>query len=200
MDDVERKLEVKRQAAARAKLQERILHQAEYVQQQLDEQEQMQMLAMQQQAQQERQLRQQAAIVQEQRIVAATRPVPPQNVPVVRGNSAGGANVNPLQLAENLKKSVASGVNGLLTATPREQPPTLPKPVAQNMAVQNTAVQNNAKSKATGKIMEVAVTPPALPGRPPVSPVTQEYGLLPEEEYDGIMQAQFTADNVPIRP
>ena len=179
MNEVERKLEAKRQAAARAKLQEQILQQSEYFQRQLDEQERVQQLAV-HRAEQERQLRQSAAARSSQTQNSA-----------VRGNTTSSTNVNSLQLAaESLKTSVTNSMNDLFTASPKTQPPMLPKPASQSAA----------KPKAAAKTTEIAVTPPALPGRPPVLPVTREYGLQPYDEYDGIVQTQFTDDDTLVRP
>jgi hypothetical protein len=197
MNEVERKMEEKRQAAATAKLQERIMRQSEYVQQQLDEQERMQMIAM-QRAQQERQLRQQ------QSAAVPTLPSPAQSVaqsaPVVRGNTTNNTNTNALQLAGNLKASVTNGVNGLLGANSnanhgnsnqREQVPTLPKPQPQN-----TAQQSAPKAKT-----ELAYAESDVPVKPPTLPAAPKYGLLPDDEADSlILQARFSDDGTAIRP
>jgi hypothetical protein len=202
MNEVERKLEAKRQAAAKVQLQERILQQAEYVQQRLDEQERAQALAM-QRAQQERQLRQQTAgqmevlaaaeTVQEPKRLLppkplATLPEPPKAVTAAKLNTPqtvnNNANVNPLQLAASLKSSVNGVLTPLLGSNQKEQALVPPKPL----------LQGSPKPKS-----ELAATSSDLPGKPPVSPVTSNHGLLAEEE-TGILQAQFTDDSASIRP
>ena len=193
MDDVERKLEEKRQAVARARLEERILQQAESVQQQLDEQARIQMLAM-QRAQNERQIQQRAvaeALPEPQRL-----PPPPRQMAVAQSaaqspanvvRTTSNANVHPLQLAESLKASVANGVSEvfapLLTAAPASRG------------------QVPAQSQSSVASQQAVVSQPQFPGRPPVSPVPPGYGLLPDDEPSAlILQANFAADNVPIRP
>ena len=216
MDDVERKLEEKRLAVAKAKLEERILQQAEAVQQQLDEQARMQMLAM-QRMQQERHLRQQTAAepilepqhlpprlpTPKQSVVAQTPPQRMTQSPTVAVAMHNNASVTPAQLAENLKASVASGVNEvfgtLLNSTPKGQPPirmqtSLPASASTNpKVITQPAVQPTVQSQSTVQ-SEVAVTPPNLPGRPPVASVPRDFGLLPDNEpVAPILQAQFTA-------
>jgi len=193
MDEMERKLEAKRQAVAKAKLQERILQQAESVQQQLDEQEQIQMLAM-QQAQQERQLlRQQAAQQIEMPAVAEApkRLPPPQqppktfaaaksNPPQMANNTVNNTAVNPLQLAASLKSSVNGVLTPLLGSDQKEEAVIPPKPLIQSLA--------KSKSETSD-----------IPGRPPVSPAAPKHGLLAEED-SGILQAQYIEDSVRVRP
>jgi hypothetical protein len=191
MDEVERKLEEKRQLAARAKLQEKILHQSESVQQQLDQQEYLRMLAL----QRERQARQQQA-----EALAASEPrrLPPPKAaqsPMVAVRANNSPPPNPLQMAENLKSSVVSGVNGALA-------PLLASNQPASKPAQSKPAPSKAQSPATSKVeSEVAIVPPSLPGRPPVMSGLQNYGLLSDDESDAvIMQAQFTADNVSIMP
>ena len=157
--------------------------------------------------QQERQLRQlQAARLQaeapprlpEPRQVAVSQSVPremvttkaqPQQVATVANRSSNNANPSPAQLAENLRTSVVNGVSNvnnifapLLGTNQQEQ--RLANP--QSPARQET---------------ETAAVRTVLPGRPPVSSVAPNYGLLPDEEpSSSIIQARFTADDVPIRP
>jgi hypothetical protein len=204
MGEVERKLEEKRQMAATAKLQEKILQQAEYVQQQLDEQERLQMLAI-QRIQRERQIQlRQQQVIQQTEMLATAEPVavepkrlpkptavplnPSQNV-VAKANH----NATPAQLAENLKTSVAGGVNGVFAPlmSSNQAKPVSVKPASQ--------YQNPTKPKK-----EIAAKRPDVPGRPPVSDVAPEYGLLPDDDDDKlgpvILQAQFAGDNVSIRP
>jgi hypothetical protein len=226
MNEVERKLETKRQTVAKVKLQEKILQQAEHVQQQLDEQEQLQMLAM-QRMQRERQLRQQmvaqqaaaheAALQQaavEQATMqraemltaattasipkrlppkqAATPQNPPQNLATARTST--NTNVNPVQLAENLKTSVASGVSGVFAPL-----------LGSNQTRQSSATplpRNRTESRelATPET-EIASTQIEVPVRPPVLPTVPKHGLLPDDDSESlILQAQFSADDVPIRP
>jgi len=220
MDEVERQMEDKRQAAARTKLKEKILQQAEYVQQRLDAQEEQQILAM----QRERQIRQQAAnraqaemlavsepkqlppprqavVSQEllQKIATAT-PIPQQQNQIVAVRANNNTSVSPTQLvgnlkitetfndnlkkAEKLKISVANGMNDvfapLLVSNQRIQPQAKPQLQAQAQP------QSPAKPMAA-----VAVSPPRLPGKPPVLPVAQNHGLLPDNDSHVIMQAQF---------
>jgi len=213
MNEVERKLEAKRQAAARAKLQEKILQQAENVQQQLEEQEEARMLAM-QRMQYERQLRQRAMQAQSE-MMAATETVsepkrlpmpkqvavsqdipketvaaqskPPQS-PVV-AIKANLSNTSPVLLSENLRTSVVSGVNGLIA------------PLLGTNQKERHSVKPQPQQNSTNSGSELAVTPPNLPKRPPVSPVPMDYGLLPDDAPTPlILQARFIADDEPIRP
>ena len=198
MDEVERKLEEKRQAVAKAQLQERILQQAEYVQQQLNAQEEMRILAM----QRERQLRQQALRQAEMQTMAMQEPQrlpPPNTVALARPHPhANPASAIPAQLAENLKTSVVSGVNEIFAPllganqTPhnqlhqRGQAPAVPQP-RQNAIPQPRPQLAAAQSE--------------LPGRPPVASVALNYGLASDGESESpIMQARFTDDGTPIRP
>jgi hypothetical protein len=202
MEEVERKLDAKRQAAARAKLQAKILQQAESGQQQLEEEEEMRLLAMQQQAlrqQQERQARATAA-AEPPRL-----PPPSPKSVAVPGNTANGS---PALLAGNLKTSVVSGVNEIFAPLlgTNQNVPTPQKvaasatPKSRQNTVQQKPQQNVAQSQPKPKA-EVAVERPDLPGKPPVSPVTPTYGLLSEEESESlIMQAGFEDDDAPIRP
>ena len=212
MNEVERKLEEKRQAVAKAKLQEKILLQAEYVQQQLDAQEEMRILAMQREQQLRQQaLRQQAALRQSEmqartelqqspqthsvtHSVAAARPHPQQSL----------ANVSATQqLAGTLKASVMSGVNEIFApllganqvsqTQPRGQVPVVSQP-RQHSAQPKTEVTEVMETA------EVAVAPPNLPGKPPVSSVAPNYGLSDDESESLILQARFTDDSAPIRP
>jgi len=212
MDEVERKLAAKRQVAARAKLQEKILQQAENVQQQLEEQEELRMLAL-QRAQHERQLRQRAVQTQSEMMAATEALLEPKRLPTpkqaavlpdspretmaaqskqpqspVVAVKASSKNVSPVQLAENLKTSVASGVNGLFA-------PLLGTNQKDTHSTKSQPRQNvNSGS-------EFAVTPPNLPKRPPVSPVPMDYGLLPDDEPAPlILQTRFTADDELVRP
>jgi len=189
MDDVERKLEAKRQAVARVKLEERILQQTESVQQQLDEQARIEVLAM-QQMQQEQQFQQRGAaepmpIPEPQRIPSR----PPQN-PTAVARAGNTPNVHPLHLAESFRTSVASGVNEvfapLLSSNTRKQAPA----------------RTQSPVPATSKPQqELALAEPDVPGRPPVAPTPRTYGLLPEDEPGAlVLQAQFVEDGVPIRP
>jgi len=204
MDEVERKLDEKRQAVARAKLEERILQQSESLQQQLDAQEEMRILAM----QRERQLRQQALRQAEMLAMAEAvpepgrLPQPRQAVPQTSPNSnthigsahIGSTQLNPAQLAENVKSSVVSGVNELFapllganssTASQRGQAPAMPQPR-----------QNAAPPRE-----ELVAAQSDLPLKPPVSRIPPRYGLLPDDEDESlIMQARFTDDGVVIRP
>jgi hypothetical protein len=240
MDDVERKLEAKRQAAAKVKLEEKILQQAESVQKQIEEQEKLQQLVM----QNERQLRQQQAarmqpealvaeIAEPQRLappsqtviaqtsvqrpaqtptptlpetaaqataqrparsataaappaVATARPNPPQSpIVAVRNNSnTNNAAINPVkipvQIVSEMKTSVVSRMNDVFT-------PLLGLTRRAQRTAQPPTRQNAVRAE------EVAVTPPNLPGRPTVLPMTSNLGLLPEDETDSsVMQAQFT--------
>jgi hypothetical protein len=209
MDEVERKLEEKRQAVARARLEERILQQSESLQQQLNVQEEMRILAM----QRERQLRQQAqrqaemlamteAVPEPQRL-----PMPRQAVPQASPNSHAHANsarsnsaqlsstqLNPAQLAENVRTSVVSGVNGLFApllganhsgASQRGQAPATLQP----------------RQSAAPPREELAAVQPDFSVRPPVSRIPPRYGLLPDDEAESlIMQARFADDGVAIRP
>ena len=194
MDEVERKLEAKRQAVAKAKLEEKILLQAEYVQQQLDAQEEMRILAM----QRERQLQQQAL---RQQAVATAMPVS-QRSPQPNTTTAARplplpspASVVPAQLAENLKTSVVSGMNeifapllGANQTTPTQQRGQAPATAPSR--------QNSLPQKS-----QLAATLPDIPSKPPVSPVAPHYGLLPDDESESlILQAQFNDDGMPIRP
>jgi len=188
MNEVERKLEAKRQAAAKVKLQERILRQADYLQQQLDEQEQLQVLAM-QRAKRERQLRQQAAqqvAVPANAVSATAEPVlvrtvsqPPQlqRPPQPTGHQEP---PSPLQLAESLKSSVVGKVNAafsLLDAKPEQvTAATKPLPLSPRAAPSDTPI------------------------KPPVATSSMKHGLLPEPSEEGVVQAQFTADDVSIAP
>ena len=201
MDEVERKLEEKRQAVARAQLQERILQQAESVQQQLNAQEEMRMLAM----QRERQLRQQAlqqAEMQAMAMQGSQRPLPPNAVTLARHHPhSNPANGVPAQLAENLKTSVISGVNEIFAPL-----------LGANQALHNQPHQrgqvpavtpqprHNTVPQPRPQIAE-ALPQPELPGRPPVSSVAPNYGLQSDEESgSSIMQAQFMDDEMPIQP
>ena len=197
MDDVERKLEAKRQLAAKAKLEEKILQQAEYVQQQLDEQERLQALAM-QQAQRERQLRQQAA--QQSEMLAAAEAVPePKRLPAPKpavapsvAKADGNASAYPATLSESLKNSSATGMLAAFFGQ-NQKGQTPSKSPAQNTA------QNPPKT--TPKSAAELAAALNLPKKPPVSPMPQEYGLLPEPSESGrILQTQFTADHASIRP
>jgi len=206
MDEVERKLEAKRQAAAKAKLQEKILQQAEDFQQQLDAQEEMRMLA----AQRERQLRlqpetmiaaesvsepkrlalpkQAAASQAVPNVTAATKTKPPQT-PMLAVKTNNNASPSPVQIADNLKTSLVSGVNGVFAPL-----------LGSNQKGQHSAKPQNPAKPTTQK-SELAAAQPNLPGRPPVSPVVPGYGLLPDNESgQPILQAQFSADHAPIRP
>jgi len=195
MNDVERKMEAKRQAAATAKLQEKILRQSEYLQHQLDEQERLQVLAM-QRAQRERQLRQQAA---QQLAMPAAEPVlvraasQPQRLQRPQQPPIHQEPPSPLQLAESLKSSVAGKVNAAFSFLGVEQEqvaakvlPPLPQRVAPTQSPELTTVQSTVQS--------------SVPIKPPVATGTMKYGLLPEPSEEGIVQAQFSADNVPIAP
>ena len=186
--------------AAKAKMQEKILRQAEYVQQQLDEQERAEMLAMQQmrhEQQLRQQLRQQAAQQQpmQQEMLAESLPKrlpPPQSSPMVAQTNNSVANhhssINPAQLAENLKSSVAHGVNGMLA------------PFKNSNQKGQVAAMSSQRTTTNARV-ELASAAPELPGRPPVASASREYGLLPDKESgSGIVQAQFTADHAPITP
>jgi len=193
MEDVERKLEAKRQAVARAKLEERILQQSESVQQQIDEQARIQVLAM-QHLQQERQLRQPAAaepIPEPQRI-------PPRSAqsPTAVARTGNTPNVHPLHLAESFKTSVASGVHEVFA------------PLLSSHTRKPAPVRTQPPVPATSKPQQEPAQEPALelaesdvPGRPPVAPTPWSYGLLPDSEPGAlVLQAQFVEDGVPIRP
>ena len=208
MDDVERKLEAKRRAAEQVKLQEKILQQSELLQQQLDEQEELRILAM----QRDRQIRQQQAVQQQMTLRQAEgsseplRLTPPPVLAVAAvsnpprspavgtnhtSNSANmnNANVNPVQLAASFKSSVGGMFAPLLGTNQKGQSPA--------------AVPQQPRSVPVPRqyVAAARVQPPNLPSRPPVSPVPMEYGLLPDEEPGPlILQAQFTADDVPITP
>ena len=207
MDEVERKLEAKRQAVARAKLEEKILLQAEYVQQQLEAQEEMRMLAIQRERQlQQLALRQQQVAQEPPRLpppnaVAVARPTPQPsptqpNPMISMGNFA---NVNAVQLAGNLKTSIFSGVNEIVApllgtnqASPtqqRGQAPATPQPRQRQNTVQNTT-----------QPVELAKAQPAIPVKPPVLRSTLNYGLLDDESESGILQAKYSDDGAAIRP
>ena len=207
MTEVERKMEEKRQAAAKVKLQEKILQQSEYLQRQLDEQERLQILAM-QRVQRERQLRQQAAqqlaisettepilegtVLQPQRLPQPKRTVAPQepSSPMFADRMSTNPYVNPLHLAESLKSSVSGKVNGALAAfLGTEQEQVAAKPLPQ-------------QKSATAMKAEVAVAQSQsdVPVKPPIASGTLTHGLLPDESDHGIRQAQFTADGVSIAP
>jgi hypothetical protein len=216
MNEVERKLEEKRQAAAKAKLQEKILQQASYVQQQLDEQERQQMLAMQRMQREQQQLRQQAAQQSEELLVAVEPvsepkrlPKPKQAVvaqeslktvaatksnsppsPTVAAKTTNKANVNSSQFAAGLKTSVADGVNGMFSSL-----------WGSNQKEQLSSKPQTPKKPRSESATELSVVPPDLPRRPPVSPVPLNYGLAPEDEPGPvILQARFAADYAPIGP
>gem|GEM_PF-2532266 len=235
MDEVERKMDAKRQAAALAQLQEKILQQAENLQQQLDEQEQMQMLALQQmqyeqqirQQQQQIQAQRQLQVQEQQRAVALAEmnakeqsakaaavvqqpPRLPAKQPVV-AQQGQGAQLDPLQLAGNLKTSVTNGMNEvlgpLLTSASREPTPGRAAQQApqasppQPQRVQSSLTAPFAALAKSEFVTELTASQPRsaplpeLPGRPPVSPVPLEYGLQPDDE-DGsyILQAEFSAE------
>jgi len=236
MNEVERKLEEKRQVAAKVKLQEKILQQSEYLQKQLDEQERLQTLAM-QRAQRERQLRQQAAqqlaaqqltarqlAPQQTAMLAAADPTLEGTVPLPQrlsqskqtamlqeppkaaakpsllqspmhadmSNNALGNNthVNPLQLAGSLKSSVTGKVNAALASfrgTEQERVAAKPLPMPQNTAMPKSELTTAQSNFGT-------------PIKPPTMPSVPKYGLLPDKSEQGILQAQFTADDVPLAP
>jgi hypothetical protein len=219
MDEIERKMEEQRLAVATARLQERILQQAESVQRQLDEQERTQLLAM-QRSQHEHRLQEQhlkqlamAEFVPESFIPKSPRVSPPGQTAVVQRPPPRPAvtratnNVNAAQLAGNVagnvRASITNGVNEvfgpLLNSSPREfasaaQVASAPSPVRLQAPVTSPPRAELARA-------ELASMPPDLPGRPPVSPIPQEHGLLPNDEpHSFIRQAGFAADDVPIRP
>ena len=182
--------------------QERLLQER---QQQLDEQERMQLLAM-QQMQRERQLQErQQQLAMSESIREPQRLSPPQgHVLTARANNNTNTiintnalpnalpNVNAAQLAENLRTSLAGGMNNaldtLLNPTPRGQPAA----TASNQPL--SAPQPRGQT-------QLASAAPELPGRPPVSPTRQWFGIQPNEESDSrILQAGFAADGEPIRP
>jgi hypothetical protein len=205
MKEVERKMDDKRKMVAKAKLQEKILRQAEYVQQQLDEQERQQLLAV-QQMRQERQSRQQAA-QQSEMLLAVSEPVlepkrlpsqkqaaVPKNLPQslpVTAKTVSTASVKPTQKG-GMVNSVSSGVSGVFSSIwgSNQKEHVLVKP----------QTQSPTKSRS-GSGIELAAVQPDLPIRPPVSPVPFDYGLLPEEETGPlIIQAKFSADREPVAP
>ena len=148
----------------------------------------------------------QAVVLQQPQRMAGSKPIPQQNQLVVAQASNKPID-NPVQLAgnlrlaenfnENLKKvenwktSVANGVNGvfspLLGSNQKSQPHSKPQLSSQ------TQPASSAKP-----MVQVAVTPPRLPGKPPVLPIAQNYGLLPDQETDSIMQTQYNASNNPV--
>ena len=218
MDDVERKLDAKRQTIARARLQEKILQQSESLQQQLNAEEEMRMLAIQHERQLQQQAMQQQALHQQAlRQVTKTAAVPQRVASLNTVASArshpqpGPANGSAAQLVENLKtsvaSSVASGVNEifapLLGTNQAHQAPThQANQTYQRGQTPATAQPRHIAPQVTEQaVMEVAVAPSELPGRPPVSPVTPNYGLLSDKESEAlIMQAQFSDDGTVIRP
>ena len=198
MNDVERKLEAKRQAAATAKLQEKILRQEEYLQQQLDEQERQQMLAMQRiQRERQLQLQQQQQLAKQQAEMMVTAVSEPKRLPPpsVVTRTSPQPSVNAQQLAESLKNGMNEAFAPLLGsnqtgAIQKVQVPvkSQPQPLPQ--------AQNSAKPK-----VEVAAAKPEVPGRPPVASTPPRYGLQPDDEPTPvILQAQFSADGTTIRP
>jgi len=181
MEEMERKLEAKRHTAAKVKLQEKILQQADAVQQQLDEQEQLQIRAM-QQARREQQLRQQAA--QQSEMLASAEMVPePKRLSAPKPN----ASEPPTTLSASVKNSNATGI--LASFFGSNQKGQVPA---------KSQVQNSAKPRSVAEL----ATPLDLPKKPPVAAMTRGYGLSSEESEPRpvILQAQFTADNVSIRP
>jgi len=209
MDEVERKLEEKRQVVARAKLQEKILQQTESFQQELDAQEEMRMLAMQREQQlQQQALRQQAqrqtemlavAMSEPQRLpspnmVAMARPhqqqSPSQPSPMVAARQGNLANVSPALLAGSLKTSVVSGVNEIFAPL-----------LGSHQRGQVVPATSQPRQHSVQPKSELSAVYPDLPRRPPVSPFPPNYGLLPDDETDSlILQARFADDGVPIRP
>jgi len=237
MDEVERTMEAKRQAAARAKLQEKILQQAETLQQQFDDQEELRMLAL----QQERKLRQQQQTMRAEMLVAtemASEPAvsEPKRLPVptttppsptvastatsranraapapTQSTSAQSASTQsapaqsathqanrtapvpsplaPTQLAGTLKTSVTNGVSSLLNPF-----------LGSNQKAPQQPARQQPRQTAAATTEMVAVTPPNLPGRPPVLPMTPGYGLLPDDDESFILQARFAEDDMPIKP
>ena len=193
MDEVERKLEVKRQAVVKAKLEEKILLQAEYVQQQLDAQNEMRMLAI----QRERQLQQQA-LRQQAMAVAVSEP---QRLPPTNGGTATpyqqpiSANVKPVQLAENLKTSVVNGVNGIFS-------PLLGANQTNHQFQQRGQVSTQPRyhSAPPKSQPQLAAIQSDLPDKPPVSPIAPNYGLSDDESESSILQARFSDDGEVIRP
>ena len=192
MDELEQKLESKRQAAAKAQLQAKILQQAEYVQQQLDIQEEMRIMAM----QRERQLRQQTLRQAGATAVQEPQRLAPQNMITVnqRTTSMSAAkpvgNVNVAQIAGTLKASVLNGVNDMFA--PLLGSNSQHVPVAAQLQPQQNATQPRSKQ-------EFAAVQPDVPIRPPVLP-RASYGLSDEETESYILQAHFTGDDTPIRP
>jgi len=222
MDEVERKLEEKRQAVARARLEERILQQSENLQQQLNAQEELRILAMQRERQLQQQAlhqqqtqRQQQALQQAEMLAMAeaepkpTRlPLPRQASPQALPNSnaqhisptqlssaqPSPAQLSPAQLAANVRTSVVSGVNEIFA------PLLGANQAGTNQRGQAPAAlqprQNTAQPRA-----ELAAAQPDIPVRPPVSPIAPRYGLLPDDEAESrIVQARFADDGVAIRP
>jgi hypothetical protein len=226
MNEVERKLAEKRQAAAKVKLQEKILLQADHLQQQLDEQERLQMLAM-QRAKRERQLRQQAvqqlesqqlemAAVAEptadapislpQRLPqpkqAITLPEPPKAVTVAKPNQP----QNP---------AVVSRITDNVNVNPIQLAGSLKSSVAgkvngalatflgtgQEQAAAKPLPLRQNTAKPQGKLQPVLTAVQSeTPAKPPVASGSPKYGLLPDASELGVQQAQFTADDTPIVP
>ena len=196
MDEVERKLEAKRQAVARAKLEEKILLQAEYVQQQLDAREEMRMLAM----QRERQLHQQAL---RQQTIAAAVPEPPRLLPsngvgaASPRQQASPASVRPVQLAGNLTSSVVSGVNEMFA--PLLGANQVNRQVYQRGQAPATVQPRDNTSQQKSQV-PIAAVQTDLPVKPPVLSTTPNYGLLDDESELPILQARFSDDGEVVQP
>ena len=201
MDEVERKLEAKRQIAAKVKLQEKILQQSDSVQQQLDEQEQLQIQAM-QRARREQQIRQQSA-KQPDMLATAEMMSEPKRLPAPKpaasvAKTGGNANEYPTTLSGSLKNSNATG---MLVSLFESLGSNQPKQTNQKGQVLAKPRVQNVATPRSGKAVEV-VSALDLPKKPPVSSMSLEYGLLPEEKASGplILQTQYTTDSVAIRP
>ena len=191
MDEVERKLDEKRQAVARARLQEKILQQSESLQQQLNAQEEMRLLAMQRERQiQQQTLLQQQAFLQQQALRQQTA-----MQAMATPNSH--ASIMPVQLAENLKTSVVSGMNEIFAPLIGSNQPS-PMQTQSLQRGQAPAMTQPRQTAAVPKA-ELAAVQTDLPGRPPVSPHLPHYGLLNDDE-SPIMQARFREEGGVVRP
>ena len=227
MNEMERKLEEKRQVATKVKLQEKILQQSEYLQQQLDEQERLQMLAM-QRAQRERQLRQQAA-----QQLAARQLAPQQLEMLTVAESALEETVSQPQRLLQPKQAITlqEAPKAVAVTKPNQlQNPALAS-MSNNVYVNPLQLAGSLKSSVSGKVNaalasflgteqeQVTVQPLPLPKtakpkselttaqstsgipvKPPVMPGMPKYGLLPDKPEQDILQAQFTADDAPLLP
>ncbi|MDR0521564.1 MAG: hypothetical protein LBH00_06895 [Planctomycetaceae bacterium] len=195
MDEVERKIEARQQAAAKAELQAKILRQSAIMEQQFAVQEAEELPAVAAARQRAAQPSAQPLAVSEPKRLPPPKPQPQtaQTEPRIPPPAAAAPDIKPekklAKLTSSIKNTIAAEIGTLRI-------PILGGRQNQSQETGQTAGHKPAAAAGGGQKVrtEQAAVRTTLPPKPPVSEMRQDYGLVSDEEPDGIQQAEFLAE------